>query len=253
MTSAKKKKLESPPKPWELISQNVVAGLADCSVDTVARSRKSKTPPFGKLHWEPIGGQWKTPAEGVYAALHLDADNPWMPGDKEKNEEVKRLRSKLDKLTGAPAKPRPIMSGTDFAALLGLKSTPAPARKKGGKVPLKAIQSLLDQLRALGAPARLSINGKLMTFANMGDFLARAQPDDEWLFITPLEGRPMDIETALYLGCWEGHLELLSLEEYFSRLNRALAQEDTLRLAERMDKETFIPPPDRKNKGRRGT
>lgn len=251
MTSAKKKK--QAPKPWELTTQSVVAGLADVSVNTVARARLAKTPPIGTLPWRQVGQSWKVSAGAVYTALDLDHDNPWRPGSKEVNEEIKRLRNELEKLTGAPAKPEPLKPGRSLAALLGLKSAPAPTRKKGGKMPIKAIQSILDQLRALGAPARLSINGKLMTFANMGDFLARAQPEDEWLFISPLEGRPMDLETALYLGCWEGRLELLSLDEYLSRLDQARDHEGALKVAKALDEKTPVPPPDRINKGRKRT
>lgn len=253
MTSARKKKQETPPKPWELITQSVVAGLADISVDTVARARSAKTPPIGTLPWEPVGRSWKVPADAVYKALHLDPDNLWMPGDKEKREEVKKRLDELHRLIGAPAKPEPLKPGGSIAALLDPKSAPAPTRKKGGKMPIKAIQFILDQLRALGAPTSLKINGKLMTFANMGDFLARAQPEDEWLFISPLEGRPMDLETALYLGCWEGRLELLSLDEYLSRLKQARDHEGALKVAESLADKTPIPPPDRINKGRKRT
>lgn len=248
MTSAKKKKPQTPPKPWELLSQSVVAGLADCSVDTVARARVANKPPIGTLPWKQVGVAWKAPAEAVYKALDLDLDNPWMPGKKEKQEETKRLRDELDKLTGAAAAKQSIKPGMGLATLLGLKNSPPPARKRGGKVPLKAIQDILDQLRALDAPARLSINGKLMTFANMGDFLARAQPDDEWLFITPSNGRPMDLESALYLGCWEGKLELLTLLDYISRLKDGLAHEAALKERELFDraKEVRKPPKNRR-------
>lgn len=229
MTSAKKKTPQTPPKPWEQLSQSVVAGLADCSVDTVARARVAKKPPIGTLPWKQVGGVWKAPASSVYEALDLDIASPWMPGKKEKQEEVKRLRDELDKLTGAAAAKQSVKPGMGLAALLGLKAASSPTRKRGGKVPLKAIQAILDQLRALDAPARLSINGKLMTFANMGDFLARAQPNDEWLFITPSNGRPMDLESAFYLGCWEGRLELLTLDDYIARLKDGLAHEAALK------------------------
>lgn len=229
MTSAKKKTPQTPPKPWEQLSQSVVAGLADCSVDTVARARVAKKPPIGTLPWKRVGGVWKAPASSVYEALDLDIASPWMPGKKEKQDEVKRLRDELDKLTGAAAAKQSVKPGMGLAALLGLKATSSPTRKRGGKVPLKAIQAILDQLRALDAPARLSINGKLMTFANMGDFLARAQPNDEWLFITPSNGRPMDLESAFYLGCWEGKLELLTLDDYIERLKHGLTHEAALK------------------------
>jgi hypothetical protein len=229
MTSAKKKKPQTPPKPWEQLTQSAVAGLADCSVDTVARARNAGKPPIGTLPWKQVGKAWKAPADAVYKALDLDIASPWVPDEKEKQEVIKRLRDQLDKLTGAAAAKRSLQPGLGLAALLGLKNGPSPARKRGGKVPLKAIQAILDQLRALGAPARLSINGKLMTFANMGDFLARAQPNDEWLFITPSNGRPMDLESALYLGCWEGKLELLTLDDYIARLKHGLAHEAALK------------------------
>lgn len=234
MTSAKKKKPKTPPKPWEQINQSVVAGLADCSVYTVARARVTKKPPLGTLPWQLVGSSWKVPAEAVFKALHLDMASPWMPGKKEMQEEIKGLRDKLDRLTGVAAVKPIAQPGLGLAALLGLKPPPSPTRKKGGKVPEKAIQAILDRLRALGAPARLSINGKLMTFASMGDFLARAQPDDEWLFITPPNGRPMDLESALYLGCWEGTLELLTLSEFMARLSHGLAHEHALKERELM-------------------
>lgn len=237
MTSAKKKKPKTPPKPWEQLSQSVVAGLADCSVDTVARARVAKKPPLGTLPWKQVGNAWKAPAEAVYAALNLDINSTWLPSEKEKQAEAKRLRDELDKLTGATsAAKHSSQPGIGLAMMLGLKNSAAQGRKKGGKPPLKAIQKILDQLRALGAPAKLSINGKLMTFANMGDFLARAQPDDQWLFITPSNGRPMDLESALYLGCWEGKLELLTLQEYISRLKDGLAHEAALKERDILDK-----------------
>jgi hypothetical protein len=235
MTSAKKKKPPTPPKPWDQLTQSVVAGLADCSVYTVARARVAEKPPIGTLPWQQVGRAWKAPADAVYKALGLDIASLWMPSEKEKQEEIKRLRDDLDKLTGAAAAKRSVQPGMGLAALLGLKNGPSPTRKRGGKVPLKAIQAILDQLRALGAPARLSINGKLMTFANMGDFLARAQPNDEWLFITPSNGRPMDLESAFYLGCWEGTLELLTLDDYIARLKHGLAHEAALNVRETLE------------------
>lgn len=229
MTSAKKLILKTPPEPWQLISQSVVAGLADVSVDTVTRARESKLPPIGTLPWKGVGSRYKVPAQAVYDAFNLDPKSPWMP---RKEEEIKRLQGALRKLTGAPPDLATTKPRTGLEVLLGLSGSASPTRKKGGKVPVKAIQAILDQLRALDAPARMKINGVLMTFASLGDFLARAQPDDEWLFITPLTRRPMDLKTALYLGCWEGRIELLSLSDYLLQLKDVLAYEAALREGE---------------------
>jgi len=112
-----------------------------------------------------------------------------------------------------------------LAAVLGVRSVSmeapdesAVARRRGPK------SKKADNLAMLAAQkAGATVRRHTLGFATLHDFLSHAEPDDQWLFACPAEGRPYDAIAAILAGPGEVRFEWMSLTDYLHRIATAAA------------------------------
>lgn len=115
---------------------------------------------------------------------------------------------------------------TDVGAPDDQTETPSkrgPKSKRADNIALMAAQKA-------GATVRRHTLG----FATLHDFLLNAEPDDQWLFACPDDGRPYDAIAAILAGPGDVRFEWLTLTDYLQRTATAAAQDRDARKAEEL-------------------
>lgn len=112
-----------------------------------------------------------------------------------------------------------------LATVLGVATVTDEAPKKHVAAPRRGPKSKkADNLAMLAAQkAGATVRRHTLGFATLHDFLTHAEPDDQWLFACPAEGRPYDAIAAILAGPGEVRFEWLSLTDYLQRIATAAA------------------------------
>jgi hypothetical protein len=136
--------------------------------------------------------------------------------------------------TAAPMAPPP-----DFASMLGMAAdtgsvdeepVAAEEPRERGRQTNRADNRTMIAAQKAGATVRRHTLG----FATLHDFLLNAEPDDQWLFACPDDGRPYDAIAAILAGPGDVRFEWLSLTDYLQRTAIHAAQVRDARKAQEL-------------------
>jgi hypothetical protein len=122
----------------------------------------------------------------------------------------------------------PMAQAPGIAAMLGVApiGDEVAAQPKHDAKSKKAKNLAMQAALKAGATVQRNV---LRGFASLHAFLMQAEPDDQWLFACPNNGRPYDAIAAIFAGPGDVRFEWLTLTDYLQRVSEAAIRDRNVR------------------------